>query len=164
MAHTGLSEAKRALAKRMIMSNVSEAYGRMLLLDGLFQADGHPGNILVLRGATHHLNTTSASPQPRALGGKVGLLDYGQSKKLPDEERLGFASLILALGDGNPQRVSDAMWDLGIVTDKDDAKLRTRMAYDMFDTAGTYVGAVLCCACCGHASCAGWTCGLQTAR
>ena len=75
-------------------------------------------------------------------GGKVGLLDYGQSKKLPDDERLGFASLILALGEGDPQRVSDAMWDLGIVTDKNDAKLRTRMAYDMFDTAGTYVCAV----------------------
>lgn len=79
-----------------------------------------------------------------APGGKVGLLDYGQSKKLPDDERLGFASLILALGEGNPQRVSDAMWNLGIVTDKDDAKLRTRMAYDMFDTAGTCV----CRACC----------------
>ena len=29
---------------------VSEAYGRMMLLDGLFQADGHPGNILVMKG------------------------------------------------------------------------------------------------------------------
>ena len=38
----------------MIMSHVSEAYGRMLLLDGLFQADGHPGNILVLRGVAKH--------------------------------------------------------------------------------------------------------------
>lgn len=73
-------------------------------------------------------------------GGKVGLLDYGQSKKLPDDERLGFASLILALGDGDPERVSDAMWNLGIVTDKNDPKLRTKMAYDMFDTAGEYVG------------------------
>lgn len=153
---TGLSESKRAMAKRMIMSNVGEAYGRMLLLDGLFQADGHPGNILVLRGARGTLVTGTIEPHcvvPVILrwcvfscmdtGGKVGLLDYGQSKKLPDDERMGFAALILALGDGNPQRVSDAMWDLGIVTDKNDAKLRTRMAYDMFDTAGTCV----CCAC-----------------
>lgn len=48
--HTGISEAKKRVAKQRIMSRVSEAYGRMLLLNGLFQADGHPGNILVLPG------------------------------------------------------------------------------------------------------------------
>ncbi len=48
--YPGISEAKKRVAKRRIMSSVSEAYGRMLLLNGLFQADGHPGNILVLPG------------------------------------------------------------------------------------------------------------------
>lgn len=43
------------------------------------QADGHPGNILIGRG------------------GCVGLLDYGQSKQLPDTERVAFARLVLAL-------------------------------------------------------------------
>lgn len=38
------------MAAKRILSRVSEAYGRMLLLDGLFQADGHPGNILVMKG------------------------------------------------------------------------------------------------------------------
>jgi predicted unusual protein kinase regulating ubiquinone biosynthesis (AarF/ABC1/UbiB family) len=46
-----LSEATRRLAARRILNRVSEAYGRMMLLDGLFQADGHPGNILVMKGA-----------------------------------------------------------------------------------------------------------------
>jgi predicted unusual protein kinase regulating ubiquinone biosynthesis (AarF/ABC1/UbiB family) len=46
----GLNEATRRLAARRILSRVSEAYGRMVLLDGLFQADGHPGNILVMKG------------------------------------------------------------------------------------------------------------------
>ena len=44
-----LSEATRRMAARRILSRVSEAYGRMVLLDGLFQADGHPGNILVMK-------------------------------------------------------------------------------------------------------------------
>ncbi len=30
-------------------------------------------------------------------GGRVGLLDYGQSKQLPDDQRLAFAHLVLAL-------------------------------------------------------------------
>ena len=45
-----LSEATKQLAAKRILGRVSEAYGRMLLLDGLFQADGHPGNILVMKG------------------------------------------------------------------------------------------------------------------
>ncbi len=47
---SGFSEFKKQAAARRILSHVSEAYGRMLLYDGLFQADGHPGNILVRKG------------------------------------------------------------------------------------------------------------------
>ena len=54
-----LSAATKRLAASRILSRVSEAYGRMMLLDGLFQADGHPGNILVM------------------ARGRVGLIDYG---------------------------------------------------------------------------------------
>ena len=51
----------------------------MIFGEGLFQADGHPGNILI------------------GKGGRVGLLDYGQSKQLPDKDREAFARLVLAL-------------------------------------------------------------------
>ena len=43
------------------------------------QADNPPGNILV------------------GKGGRIGLLDYGQSKQLPDAERRGFARLLQAI-------------------------------------------------------------------
>lgn len=66
-------------AAALILSHVSEAYGRMILGEGLFQADGHPGNILV---------------QPNS---SIALLDYGQSKQLPEKERVAFAHLVLAL-------------------------------------------------------------------
>ena len=33
-------------------------------------------------------------------GGRIGLIDYGQSKQLPDHERLAFAALILELSHG----------------------------------------------------------------
>ena len=41
----GRSARQRRIAAKRILARVSEAYGRMLLLDGLFQADGHPGLI-----------------------------------------------------------------------------------------------------------------------
>lgn len=67
------------------------------------------------------------------------MLDYGQSKKLPDDKRLAFARLVLAINKGDTAEVSSAMWELGIVTEKDDAALRTKMAGHMFDTQGKYV-------------------------
>lgn len=49
-----LSHKKRKIAVERIVHRVAEAYGRQLLYGGLFQADGHPGNILVMKG-THVL-------------------------------------------------------------------------------------------------------------
>lgn len=48
-----LSAVQKRLAKRRVFSRIAEAYGRMMLLEGLFNADGHPGNILVMPGAIH---------------------------------------------------------------------------------------------------------------
>lgn len=45
------SAAIREMGIRRILGRVSEAYGRQILIEGLFQADGHPGNLLVLKGA-----------------------------------------------------------------------------------------------------------------
>lgn len=53
----------------------------MILGPGLFQADGHPGNMLAMNG------------------GVVGIIDYGQSKQITDVERLQFARLIISLAE-----------------------------------------------------------------
>jgi len=120
IAFQNLSEATKKLAARKILSLVSEAYGRMVLLDGLFQADGHPGNILVMKG------------------GKIGLIDYGQSKTLPDVYRAAFARLVQALARRDDVlSVSAAVDGLGVVTEGDDAALKSELARGMFDTLGT---------------------------
>ena len=113
-----LSEATKRLAARQILSKVSEAYGRMILLDGLFQADGHPGNILVMKG------------------GKIGLIDYGQSKKLPDRYRLPFAKMVLALEKKDDEEICRALDSLNIETSKGDPSIKARIAWGMFDTEG----------------------------
>lgn len=116
-----LSEATKRLAARQILSKVSEAYGRMILLDGLFQADGHPGNILVMKG------------------GRIGLIDYGQSKKLPDRYRLPFAKMVLALEKKDDAEICGALDRLGVETTGkvDDQNIKARIAWGMFDTEGT---------------------------
>ena len=48
--HRSMSAIVRQMASSRILHRVSEAYGHMMLLDGLFQADCHPGNIIVMEG------------------------------------------------------------------------------------------------------------------
>lgn len=50
-----LSARQRKAGIKRILTRVSEAYGRMMLYTGLFQADNHPGNILVQKGERHAL-------------------------------------------------------------------------------------------------------------
>lgn len=45
-----MSAGMRQAASSRILNRVTEAYGHMILLDGLFQADCHPGNIIVMKG------------------------------------------------------------------------------------------------------------------
>ncbi|KAK9834339.1 hypothetical protein WJX81_008600 [Elliptochloris bilobata] len=124
--------AQRAAA-RMVLSRVAEAYGRMLLEEGLFQADCHAGNLLVRDD------------------GSIGLLDFGQAKQLARPQRLAFARLLVALAAaGNATlegvllrltplqqaEVSAALAGLGIRTGPGLESLRVRIAYGMFDTRG----------------------------
>ena len=46
----GMSEAMRRRAQTLILHRVADAYGQMILGSGLFQADPHGGNIMVMKG------------------------------------------------------------------------------------------------------------------
>lgn len=117
------ASARRAAAKK-ILSRLSRGYGAMILREGLFQADSHPGNILVRRG------------------GRVALLDYGQSKQLPETDRLAFARLVLTMEKGYQRAdgptVAKALHELGLRFSKDDIDIQKKMAYGMFDTRTSY--------------------------
>ncbi|CAI5461458.1 unnamed protein product [Closterium sp. Yama58-4] len=105
--------------KSRIFSALSTAYGRMLLQHGHFQADPHPGNILV------------------CAGGRVALLDYGQTKQLPEALRLNLARLVVAIADGDMLAVGSCFRAMGIETAKTAGEHPSsfrRMAMIMFDT------------------------------
>ncbi|CAG9460985.1 unnamed protein product [Pedinophyceae sp. YPF-701] len=120
-----LSKMQRQAAARLLLDRLSDAYGHMILGSGLFQADCHPGNILVMEG------------------GRIGLIDYGQSKQLTDEERKSFATMVVEMERGDKDRVCEALWGMGVVTDNpnelSDEEYRSTvavMATGMFDTRG----------------------------
>ncbi|GMY15045.1 putative aarf domain-containing protein kinase 1 [Fagus crenata] len=108
-----------AAAKQKILQSLTLAYGQMILKSGFFHADPHPGNILICKGS------------------EVALLDYGQVKDLPEDLRLGYANLVLAIADDDPIRASESYREMGIdtvVKCENGQQEMLRLAQTMFDT------------------------------
>ncbi len=46
----GMSPSVQRKARQRILHRIADAYGEMIIGSGLFQADPHPGNIMVMKG------------------------------------------------------------------------------------------------------------------
>lgn len=81
------------------MSLLNRVHAHEIMVDGAFNGDPHPGNILLLPD------------------GRVGLIDYGQVKRINEEVRLNHARLVVALAKGDPDDVLDVYINrLGVKT------------------------------------------------
>ncbi|HEY2313672.1 MAG TPA: AarF/UbiB family protein, partial [Streptosporangiaceae bacterium] len=85
------AELSRALLRSMIYQ-ITEG--------GVFHADPHPGNIMLL------------------TDGRLALLDFGSVGRLDAQQRSALQSLLLAIGRGDPAMLRDALLEL--VTSPDD--------------------------------------------
>jgi ubiquinone biosynthesis protein len=92
----GDREAARRLSR--ILGLVLEAYARQVLQAGVFQADPHPGNLLVTERD------------------EIVLLDFGCTKVLPPGTRRGYLALMRALIRGEREAVVRLLGDLGFAT------------------------------------------------
>jgi aarF domain-containing kinase len=100
-----------------------EVHGHQLLFDGFFNGDPHPGNIMLLDD------------------GRVGLIDWGQVKRIGREERLRIARLLIALADRDQVLTAQLWSECGFATNEMDpwcldkwATWRfSRMTPDVFD-------------------------------
>lgn len=67
--------------------------------------------------------------------GSLGLVDYGQTKSLSNEERLGVARVVNALGNGSSeQEIANQMRNLGFKTKFNDDKIIAKYAALFFDS------------------------------
>lgn len=83
---------------RMVAQKLTEAYLQQILLDGLFHADPHPGNLLV-------------QPGPRLV-----FLDFGLTKDLPPEFPAEMARLTTAIVMQDTGEIVASFRRLGFVT------------------------------------------------
>ncbi|MBY8847697.1 ABC1 kinase family protein [Saccharothrix longispora] len=78
-----------ALARSLL-----EVLLRQVVVDGVFHADPHPGNVLLLRD------------------GRLGLLDFGSVGRLDAQLRTALGALLLAADRGDPAALRDALLEL----------------------------------------------------
>jgi aarF domain-containing kinase len=101
-----------------------DVHGYQILNQGLFNADPHPGNLLIVQD----LKTLANGDQP-----KIGLIDFGQCKKLTEEERVKVARLLLSVADNAPDdMVATRFRELGIQTKNDSTRFLADFARLMF--------------------------------
>ncbi|MBW4716317.1 ABC1 kinase family protein [Saccharothrix obliqua] len=82
--------ADRAALARSLLA----ALLRQVLVDGVFHADPHPGNILLLRD------------------GRLGMLDFGSVGRIDAQLRSALGKLLLAVDRGDPAGTRDALLEL----------------------------------------------------
>jgi aarF domain-containing kinase len=105
--------AREGIDKREVGQKLLEIFTEMILRDGFFHADPHPGNILV-------------QPGPRIV-----LLDFGLAKDFPPAFRDGMVRLTFAILTNNKDAVLTAFRDLGFRT-RDDSPETLLLLADLF--------------------------------
>lgn len=85
-------------------------HGQQVIQDGCFNADPHPGNVMLLED-----------------GRTLGLIDFGQVIRVPLEFRLKLSQLIIALANRNPSEVARLEKEIGVERKYDKADVRYRM-------------------------------------
>lgn len=130
----------RAQRARLV-EGVVRAYSHMLYVDGLFNCDPHPGNILVgwepnAGNKGDGSNRTSTNHHTNSSNMEAVLLDFGLTKDLPEGMRLAFARLVLGAAQSDTDVVIEAFNDMGLKLDRHDPESQLRMLRHIFrDTA-----------------------------
>ena len=105
--------ARAGIDKREVAQKLLEIFTEMILRDGFFHADPHPGNLLV-------------QPGPRIV-----LLDFGLAKDFPPAFRDAMVRLTFAILTNNREAVLSAFHDLGFRT-RDDSPATLLLLADLF--------------------------------
>ncbi|OEU19926.1 ABC1-domain-containing protein [Fragilariopsis cylindrus CCMP1102] len=109
-----------------------DIHGYQIFNQGLFNADAHPGNILIIQNDDDDDNNNN-NKKKRNTNRKLGLIDYGQCKRLNLDERRRVAKLIVSVADDeSDEQIASNFRDLGIITKNDSTRFLSSFARLMF--------------------------------
>ena len=107
------------LNSSFLMDTILQAHGHQLLVDGMFNADPHPGNFLLMDG-----------------GSKIAMLDYGQVKRLTLDERVLIARMILAVNKRDEQAILQIYKETGYKSKYMNSQVMCKMLVVVLDQDG----------------------------
>ncbi|MEA3343429.1 MAG: AarF/UbiB family protein [archaeon] len=97
-----LKSKPRAASKKVVAKRINSIYMKMILRDGFFHADPHPGNILILKN------------------NMVGLVDYGMTGYIDSDLRTQLINLMYALGKQDVEKTIALFTEIGMLSDDTD--------------------------------------------
>jgi aarF domain-containing kinase len=110
----------RSLVKRCrrYIKLLVDVHGNQIFVDGCFNGDPHFGNVLL------------------SDDGRLGLIDYGQTRRLTENERLGMAKVVASLGqECDNATIASAMRELGFSVEREpDDTMMVKYANIFFDS------------------------------
>jgi ubiquinone biosynthesis protein len=98
----------RGLDRHSLAHELLDCVLRQIMIDGVFHADPHPGNVLLLED------------------GRLGLLDFGSVGRLDPLVRAALRELLIAIERGDPDGLRDALLELAQQPDEIDDQRLTR--------------------------------------
>lgn len=101
---------------KYILDLVASVHGYELFINGAFNGDPHPGNLLVLED------------------GRLGLIDYGQVKRLAVEHRIELAKLLAYIRRDDSEMIVEQVKTMGLRTQNMDPWVFEKVARFYFDT------------------------------
>jgi ubiquinone biosynthesis protein len=107
------------LVPREVLQDLMHIFVHMIMADGFFQADPHPGNLMV-------------TPT-----GEIIVLDFGLSKELPDGFGLGLFELMFSMMTLNEAAMIRAFKELGFATKTGDSRTFIAIAKRMLRRSDT---------------------------
>lgn len=118
---TAAAQAERLSLTKAWLDSLFDVHGHQVFNLGLFNSDPHPGNILVIE------------EEGDAPSTRLGLIDYGQCKRLTVEEQVKIAQLILSVADEKSDlAVATAFRSLGITTENNSTEFLAKFGRLMF--------------------------------
>ena len=106
-----------------VLKSVMELYVQMMLVDGLFHADPHPGNVFV------------------DTQGRLTLLDFGMVVEVPVETRRTLVQTVFASIRGDVEKVTDGFFALGLIEPGADRAMIVALAAQLITLANEHTTA-----------------------
>ncbi len=99
-----LKSKQTPASKKVLAKRINDAYMKMILEDGFFHADPHPGNIIIQKNNV------------------IGLVDFGIIGYIDHEFRKQLVNLLYALGKGDTEKTITVFLEIGMLSDDTDLK------------------------------------------